>query len=108
MSRYRRCRCPPLDMCGIEGCEKRHHPAVHRAAVLRASPAHAPLSATVMNGDPALFKILPVTLRNGTVTVDTNAFIDEGSSISMMSCELADELQLTGVSPDHQLDGQEV
>lgn len=49
--------------------------------------------------DEVLFKIVPVKLYGGNDSyVDTFAFLDDGSSLTLLDSELCDLLQLTGTS----------
>lgn len=43
-----------------------------------------------------LFKILPVTLYSAGKKLHTYAFLDDGSSVSLIESKLADELKLEG------------
>lgn len=57
------------------------------------------LAATTTSNGPALIKYVPIQLRAGETSVNTYAFIDEGSSVTMVKESLADELGVNGV-PD--------
>lgn len=46
-----------------------------------------------------LFRIIPVTVHNQGKSIKTYAFLDEGSSVTLVEETLADELKVTG-SPD--------
>uniref|UniRef100_A0A182PX54 Peptidase aspartic putative domain-containing protein n=1 Tax=Anopheles epiroticus TaxID=199890 RepID=A0A182PX54_9DIPT len=46
-----------------------------------------------------LFRVVPVTLYNGNKRIDTHAFFDEGSSLTLVESSLAETLGLEGV-PD--------
>ncbi|XP_055590060.1 uncharacterized protein LOC129742213 [Uranotaenia lowii] len=96
-------RCRNTKRCGINGCEKRHHPSLHSdpktqdAATTTVASLHAAMNHQTDGTDPTLFfRILPVTVYQGQRSIDTFAFVDEGSALSMMDTELADKLGLRG------------
>ncbi|XP_055587346.1 uncharacterized protein LOC129739839 [Uranotaenia lowii] len=96
-------RCRSTKRCGINGCEKRHHPSLHSdrksqdAATTTVASLHAAMNHQTDGADPTLFfRILPVTVYQGQHSIDTFAFVDEGSALSMMDTELADKLGLRG------------
>lgn len=103
--------CKKKSQCGVDGCEYYHHPTLHSYS-----------SATSNNNDnnnnnqtvdstevinvhsgkfkQVLFKLLPITVYGNKKEVNTFAFIDEGSSISLMEESLIIELGICGsVSP---------
>lgn len=49
-------------------------------------------------GTQVLFKVLPITLHSNVRSIDTYAFIDEGSSATLLDEDLADQLGLQGDS----------
>ncbi|XP_055590700.1 uncharacterized protein LOC129742784 [Uranotaenia lowii] len=93
--------CNNRNRCGVNGCSKRHHPLLHQSVPPKPSnntPSSSP-SETVSHHSTAsslLYRIIPIVLYNGNSSVDTFAFIDEGSSLTMIETELADKLGLNG------------
>ncbi|XP_062713999.1 uncharacterized protein LOC115262830 [Aedes albopictus] len=79
------------EVCGINNCEKRHHRLLH------SEPKNQPVTdATVtIHRQPVsstLFKILPVTLYGKSGSVNTFAFLDDGSSVTIIEQTIADKL----------------
>ncbi|XP_055584735.1 uncharacterized protein LOC129737599 [Uranotaenia lowii] len=91
--------CRNTNRCGTNGCEQRHHPLLHN--VLKpSSPSHTENS-VIHNIHQApscslLFRIIPVKLYKEERSIDTYAFVDEGSSLTMLDTELATKLGLSG------------
>ena len=103
-------RCRKQSRCGINGCDKKHHPLLHSERVeenknlvlqsnLESGTVHQQTTMVCNNHQhecSVLFRIVPVTLYNGTNKVDTYAFMDEGSSVTLIEGHLANQLQLAG------------
>ncbi|XP_055623613.1 uncharacterized protein LOC129767030 [Toxorhynchites rutilus septentrionalis] len=95
----RSCRKP--SNCGINGCEFRHHPLLHSS---RSSSDVKALVNTAENHShrlvkqTLLFRIIPVTLHGPKGAVDTFAFLDDGSSLTLIEDSLARELGVDGVT----------
>lgn len=92
--------CPRDTSCGTNGCTYRHHPILHdesrkpNIVAARAEPtcnAHQPTS---YGG--VYFRIVPVTLHGKLKSLHTYAFLDEGSSLTMIEDATAEELGLEG------------
>lgn len=68
------------EVCGINNCDKRHHsePTKKQTVTDATVTIHRqPISST-------LFKILPVTLYGKNGSVNTYAFLDDGSSVTIV------------------------
>ncbi|XP_062708688.1 uncharacterized protein LOC134288304 [Aedes albopictus] len=94
--RYSRC-------CGVGGCEFRHHPLLHSDRSTRTSYDGTPKGTASNNTHrPAkqstLFRIVPVTLYGPKTSVKTYAFLDDGSSFTLVEEELINELGIRGSS----------
>uniref|UniRef100_A0A182PX74 CCHC-type domain-containing protein n=1 Tax=Anopheles epiroticus TaxID=199890 RepID=A0A182PX74_9DIPT len=88
--------CRSRYTCGIEGCRERHHRLLHRP-IQHSEPAQFQMH---RNGSQTtLFHVVPVTLYNGDKRIDTHAFLDERSSLTLVESSLAESLGLEGV-PD--------
>uniref|UniRef100_A0A182HFM3 Peptidase A2 domain-containing protein n=1 Tax=Anopheles arabiensis TaxID=7173 RepID=A0A182HFM3_ANOAR len=60
-------------------------------------------SAHIEKKEECLFRIMPVTLYRGNNQIDTYAFVDEGSSLTMIEMSLAKELGVLGEKDPLQL-----
>ncbi|XP_055597343.1 uncharacterized protein LOC129747259 [Uranotaenia lowii] len=95
----RPCRVPGC--CGVAGCNSRHHPLLHNP------PAHSSSNASPVvsmenhshrsSSHSLLFKIVPVTLYGNDAVVNTYAFLDDGSSLTMVEESLLEQLNIEGV-----------
>ncbi|XP_058817250.1 uncharacterized protein LOC131680552 [Topomyia yanbarensis] len=82
-------KCRSRFRCNVGSCRLRHHPLLHR--VIRADcHTHDQTRKTV------LFRMIPVTLFHGTRSLDTHAFLDEGSSLTLVEASAARSLGIEG------------
>ncbi|XP_055914878.1 uncharacterized protein LOC129948078 [Eupeodes corollae] len=92
-------RCLSANRCGIMNCTYRHHKLLHKHEQPAARSENQNLSSyhcTHKHKGSLLFKILPVSLYNNDIKIEAFAFLDDGSSVTMMDNELADILKLKG------------
>ncbi|XP_062699445.1 uncharacterized protein LOC134284513, partial [Aedes albopictus] len=87
--------------CGLEGCAERHHKLLHPGRPQLTAPARNPSAtetANVHNDSKVitLFRFVPVTLFNNEKFVHTFAFLDEGSSSTLIDARIARELGASG------------
>ncbi|XP_062703981.1 uncharacterized protein LOC134286385 [Aedes albopictus] len=90
--------------CEVDDCAEPHHKLLHPSKPKTNSSvqqrgvtfAHCSRQAGV------LFKVLPVILSSNGKSVLTFAFLDNGSNLTLMEEEIADELGLQGNSPEDQ------
>ncbi|XP_055633078.1 uncharacterized protein LOC129773493 [Toxorhynchites rutilus septentrionalis] len=104
----RRCLIPhgrrpcKSNVCGIDGCEYRHHKLLHstKLNVKSKSVVPAKTSGTVSihkeHGNSTLFRLLPVTIHGEKTSIDTFAFLDDGSELTLIDDELVRQLELSG------------
>ncbi|XP_055633596.1 uncharacterized protein LOC129773944 [Toxorhynchites rutilus septentrionalis] len=106
----RRCLIPhgkwpcKATLCGMNGCELRHHKLLHPGRPEASSNPRIPPSTTTtgtinlhrLQPRPTLFRVLPVTIHGKDSSVTTLAFLDDGSSFTLVEQELAKELGVTG------------
>lgn len=89
-------RCHTRVKCTVEGCRYTHHPLLHNALANKLDHPPSGVTATVNTPDRGLFKYLPVTVCCGESEIEVFAFIDEGSSVSLIDAELANSLGASG------------
>ncbi|XP_055604250.1 uncharacterized protein LOC129752501 [Uranotaenia lowii] len=98
--------------CGVQGCICKHHYLLHND---RSNQTMVPKSTTTPDDsrkdftnvhlnkhsstvDQVLFRYVPVTLHNNGTRIRTHAFLDDGSSLTLLEEDLAQELRLEGPS----------
>ncbi|XP_055633463.1 uncharacterized protein LOC129773833 [Toxorhynchites rutilus septentrionalis] len=100
--------CRSATQCGINGCPFRHHPLLHSNRSNRpSSGSTAPRvaynietagnHAHRMQDQSLLFRIIPVTLYGPKRTVKTFAFLDDGSSLTLVEEELTNKIGIDGI-----------
>ncbi|XP_055632505.1 uncharacterized protein LOC129772980 [Toxorhynchites rutilus septentrionalis] len=87
--------CRNINRCGIDGCQFRHHPMLHSSRTSNALASNANLTYHHC-GQSVLYRIIPVVAYGITCSVKTFAFLDEGSSTTLVESGLAHQLGLQG------------
>ncbi|XP_055633349.1 uncharacterized protein LOC129773728 [Toxorhynchites rutilus septentrionalis] len=82
--------------CDDKDCNEHHHPLLHPAIHEGTSIMEAPCNNHRLPSRTVMFRIIPVTLYHDSEEVDTLALVDEGSSISLIDCEVAKLLRVDG------------
>lgn len=86
--------CKTVKVCGVNGCQLKHHPMLHSADD---TPSTSGCTVDVGTHPPrTLLKYIPITLYGKVKSVETIAFIDEGSSSTLLESNLAEELGIDG------------
>ncbi|XP_062714275.1 uncharacterized protein LOC134291033 [Aedes albopictus] len=99
--------CKSTRTCGIGDCTKKHHPALHPSQQSTAKPTNSESSGARSKSDAVvnihrwnhkttMFRIVPVVLHGREAKISTFAFLDEGSSSTLIDQEVADLLNLDG------------
>ena len=96
--------CRSKKECGVNGCRVRHHPLLHSSRYIATAQSGA---RTASNGSVAhqnhhyapsytLFRYLPIKLFGNDTEIETYAFLDDGSSSTLIEADLAKQLGLSG------------
>lgn len=96
LNSHGKARCSFKLRCNVNDCQEYHHPLLHRTreyvqTVEEYSNAHCRLNRSV------IFRMVPVTISVGDLSVNTLAFLDEGSSVTLIEDIVANQLQVKGV-----------
>lgn len=99
--------CECNETCTISNCQSKHHPLLHnnnnnndKHTQQESSNQQVANSETHLynnnKSSEVLFKIIPIKIFGKNKTIRTFAFIDEGSSVSLLDESLAMELEING------------
>lgn len=106
--------CRSEQRCGIMGCQGKHHKMLHFTQFPRSrneenmknnpkgtenKPAVVLTNLHYQFRTQVFYQIIPVTLRNNGYHVETFAFIDPGSSLTLVDKQVTNQLRLEGI-PD--------
>ncbi|XP_062538040.1 uncharacterized protein LOC134206352 [Armigeres subalbatus] len=94
--------CRKTSTCGTNGCDFRHHPLLHssRGSSVVKTPSVMNIAENQTHRQvkqSLLFRIVPVTLHGPKGKVNTFAFLDDGSSLTLIEDSLAKKLGVNGV-----------
>ncbi|XP_062538388.1 uncharacterized protein LOC134206676 [Armigeres subalbatus] len=92
--------CRVRKTCDIDGCQYRHHPLLHSSkGPQRSSENAVQMAENHTHRQPSsetLFRIIPVTLHGTNASIDTFAFLDEGSDLTLVESDLVTSLGVKG------------
>ncbi|XP_058816014.1 uncharacterized protein LOC131679323 [Topomyia yanbarensis] len=92
--------CKIKKLCGIGGCQLKHHPLLHTYSSKPCASQKAVTSEAVTNHHhskiSSLFRIVPVDLYGNNRSVTTFVFLDDGSSMTLVDDIIAKQLGLDG------------
>ena len=92
-----KCMIKNSGKCMINGCVRKHDQLLHNSSADTPFTSVVDQSYTHQQSESSiLFRIVPITLYNNDTSINTYAFLDEGSSLTLIEAELADELGLQG------------
>uniref|UniRef100_A0A182IKV0 Peptidase aspartic putative domain-containing protein n=1 Tax=Anopheles atroparvus TaxID=41427 RepID=A0A182IKV0_ANOAO len=91
-----KCNFPSL--CGVNGCSFQHHPLLHEGIRQQQQESEQVNAHANAADGTVLLKYLPVIVHGPRGQVRTYAFVDEGSTSTLMDHELLAELGLTGTA----------
>ncbi|XP_065092105.1 uncharacterized protein LOC135712935 [Ochlerotatus camptorhynchus] len=96
LNNHGKSRCTFKIRCNVAGCQGGHHPLLHRAEgvvqLLNVEcHAHGRLSRAI------IFRMVPITLYFRKYAMDVLAFLDEGSSTTLVEEFVINELNVEGV-----------
>ncbi|XP_062714715.1 uncharacterized protein LOC134291230 [Aedes albopictus] len=88
------------EVCGVNGCQKLHHRLLHYDSSMDTKQTERSANATVTihqrSAASILFRVLPVTLYGKHGKINTLAFLDDGSSVTLIEQTIANSLGLDG------------
>ncbi|XP_062712190.1 uncharacterized protein LOC115260083 [Aedes albopictus] len=87
--------CKSRYFCNVGECRARHHPLLHRQA--EATIVQADCKAHRIAMSAVLFRVVPITLYNGARSIDSFAFLDEGSSHTLIDASVTRSLGIVGI-----------
>lgn len=90
--------CRSANRCGVDGCYFRHHPLLHSPSSILRNTQTVEHNIHLQQVDlvKLFFRIIPVTLHGPTGSINTFAFLDEGSSLTFIETSLANQLGIDG------------
>lgn len=93
-------QCPQQKKCMVDGCTFKHNPLLHKKIAPVENITKENLIATQSDGGEkpsVLFKIVPVKLYGPYSSIETFAFLDDGSGLTLIDQEISDQLAIPGI-----------
>ncbi|XP_055589164.1 uncharacterized protein LOC129741453 [Uranotaenia lowii] len=85
------CRSPKE--CGVDDCRNLHHSLLHSTAY---TPVNASVAHHYSDSSFSLYRYLPIILKANGKSAEIIAFLDDGSSSTMLEARVATELGISG------------
>ncbi|XP_065076052.1 uncharacterized protein LOC135699688 [Ochlerotatus camptorhynchus] len=85
--------CKANIRCKVERCQGQHNTMLHQQPAEMRSDCNAHSANQQL---PIIFRMIPVTLTFGGKSINTMAFLDEGSSFSLVESSITNQLKATG------------
>ena len=88
-----------VNACGINGCTKKHYRLLHSENQMDEGNHAVNVSAATIsqsNEVTSFLQIVPVSIQSGSNRLDTNAFLDSGSTISFVDRSVNEKLRAIG------------
>lgn len=82
--------------CTVDDCPEFHNPLLHSESNQDCTALEVQCNSHRQLNPTVLFRMVPITLYNGSRKVDTLALIDEGSAVTLINKKLAGMLKATG------------
>ncbi|XP_055918440.1 uncharacterized protein LOC129950533 [Eupeodes corollae] len=104
LKRHLGSRCQSESICGENNCTRKHHRLLHNVNAGQGSPTNGTVGVhskelSVSKSyvtDPVLFRVVPVFLYGRGTRIKTFAFLDDGSSVTLIDKEIAKKLNVQG------------
>lgn len=88
--------CKSHRRCAQNGCQAKHHPLLHTNMQENSAIISEAVTNHHYTGRTVLFRIIPVTLYANNRSTDTFAFLDDGSSKTLVEESIVRELDVEG------------
>nr|XP_029719109.1 mucin-17-like [Aedes albopictus] len=112
LGKHGRRPCKIQTVCGVEGCQQRHHQLLHSSAqkqrpsgkegqntIKQSDNSGGGLNAHRATKKSTLFRIVPVKLSWKGKSVQTYAFLDDGSDMTLVEQSIAERLGIDDGEP---------
>ncbi|XP_055615088.1 uncharacterized protein LOC129761392 [Toxorhynchites rutilus septentrionalis] len=93
LNAHGRSRCKANIRCKVDRCQGQHNTMLHQHSTELRSNCNAHSASQQVS---VIFRMIPVTLSYGGMSINTLAFLDEGSSFSLVECSITNMLKATG------------
>ncbi|XP_055605866.1 uncharacterized protein LOC129754035 [Uranotaenia lowii] len=91
--------CRSTRQCNVDGCRVRHHPLLHPQSAANPSTSAASNVSIAHHHTGcsfSLFRYLPIVVQANGKSIEVIAFLDDGSSSTMLEASVATELGIEG------------